>query len=58
MSGHQVPWEQEVGKATEKKILELCGINPNDDNSHLKLLDFGCGNGRYLEVFEKYLKSI
>jgi len=55
MLGHQVPWEQEVGKITEKKILELCGINPDDDNSQLKLLDFGCGNGRYLEVFAKYL---
>lgn len=57
MLNYKVPWEQKVAKTTEKKILELCGINPNNDNSKLRLLDFGCGNGRYLEVFRKYLNE-
>jgi len=57
MVNHKFPWEQKISETTEKKILEFCGINPNNDNSQLKLLDFGCGNGRYLEVFRKYLNK-
>ncbi len=55
MQNHRVPWEQKVSKGSEMKLLQLCGINPEEDNSQLKLMDFGCGNGRFLEVFAKYL---
>lgn len=55
MKDGKVPWEKNISKNTKKQILELCNINPDKDNSQLKLLDFGCGNGRYLEVFAGYL---
>lgn len=55
MQNKIVPWEQEISKSTEKIILELCGISPTKDNSMLKLVDTGCGNWRYLELFRKYL---
>jgi len=52
-----MPWEQKVGRETEKVVIEFCGINTNDSeyNKKLYLLDFGCGSGRYLEIFAKYL---
>jgi len=52
-----IPWEQKVGRETEKVVIEFCGINTNESehNKKLYLLDFGCGSGRYLEIFAKYL---
>jgi ubiquinone/menaquinone biosynthesis C-methylase UbiE len=57
MAKQEVPWEQNINENTERKVLELCNIKPDEDNSGLTLLDSGCGNGRYLEVFRKYLSN-
>jgi SAM-dependent methyltransferase len=50
---HQCPWDQPIGNGTARKILELCNINPGSDFANFSVLDFGCGNGRYLEVFAR-----
>jgi|GEM_PF-1889437 SAM-dependent methyltransferase len=47
----RLPWDQPVSSGTAKKVLELCNIGPHTDLAHFRILDFGCGNGRYLEVF-------
>jgi len=55
MLHHEVPWEHKIDEITEKRVLYLCDINPEDDNSQITLLDYGCGTGRYLEVFARHL---
>jgi SAM-dependent methyltransferase len=45
------PWEQPIANATEKTIMALI---ENPENS--RLLDFGAGFGRYLNMFTKYFK--
>jgi SAM-dependent methyltransferase len=40
---------------TMKKILEMMAIDPAADNRHLRLLDFGCGMGRYLAGFATHI---
>lgn len=47
----QVPWEQPLAGKTVEKALAACGIGEDTDRSSFRLLDFGCGNGRYLEAF-------
>lgn len=45
-----MPWEQPIAKNTEKTIMGFFSCGKNS-----KLLDFGAGNGRYLEMFSKYI---
>jgi len=53
----QVPWEQSLAKGTATRILDRFDITFNKPMQHIKVLDFGCGFGRYLqsfaEIFEK-----
>lgn len=44
------PWQQPIGEETEKKIIQYM---PCFDN--VRLLDFGAGFGRYLNMFSKYI---
>jgi SAM-dependent methyltransferase len=46
-----------VHKTTMQKILQQCGVDPAGDNSQARLLDFGCGAGRYLSSFSDYFLS-
>lgn len=50
-------WEepQEVSAGTEKNVVRLSDIGSQKDLSDFKVLDFGCGNGRYMDVFAKYI---
>lgn len=41
---------------TEATLLKLAAIEPRQA-SELRLLDFGCGEGRYLRMFEKTLRK-
>jgi SAM-dependent methyltransferase len=50
------PWfHVPVHAATMKKVLDFCRIDPEADNRKLRLLDFGCGAGRYLMGFADYI---
>jgi len=51
----QVPWEVPVSPGTIETLMEVCGLNTASDVISIKVLDFGCGNGRYLEAFAKRL---
>lgn len=49
-----VPWEQPIPASTAQKVLELCGLDPTSDLTGYTIMDFGCGNGRYLEALARY----
>ena len=49
--GQQVPWEQPISADSIQKILKMCAIGPETISPNFHILDFGCGNGRYLELF-------
>ena len=51
------PWDQPepVSSGTVALTLDFCGITGDQECAHFRLLDFGCGNGRYLEAFAGYL---
>lgn len=40
-----------VHSSTARTVLSYCNIDPETDNSNLKVLDFGCGKGRYMQIF-------
>jgi len=40
-----------VADATAQLVLQTCGIEDKSDTSDIKVLDFGCGAGRYMKVF-------
>jgi len=40
-----------VHRSTARIVLSCCKIDPETDNSNLKVLDFGCGKGRYMQIF-------
>jgi SAM-dependent methyltransferase len=53
-------WEEPppISETTADCVLQLSGIDPREDNTGLRVLDFGCGRGRYLEVYGRcVLKS-
>ena len=50
----EFPWDQPVSTEAAQLTLELCGIK-NSNLTNSRVLDFGCGNGRYLEVFASYV---
>lgn len=47
-------WDQPLSTETEQNVLKLSNIDLNSDLSNFRVLDFGCGNGRYLELFASY----
>lgn len=50
----QIPpgfYEQPVGKSTAELILDTVNLRSTSETSSIRVLDFGCGTGRYLEVF-------
>ncbi len=47
-----------VHAATMRRILGIMGIDPEADNSAYRLLDFGCGAGRYLSCFADYFSPV
>ncbi len=49
------PWDQPISPETAQKVVELCNINLNMNLTNFRLLDFGCGNGRYLEVLASWI---
>lgn len=50
-------WEQPVSAETKQRVRQLCAIDQKADVSVLRVLDFGCGNGRYLEVFAEWISN-
>lgn len=46
-----VPWREPIPPAALDRLLELSGLDPQVDLSATHLLDFGCGFGRYLDLF-------
>lgn len=51
----ELPWDRPVSAEAARLALELCGISPNSILTDFRVLDFGCGNGRYLEVFANHI---
>lgn len=49
------PWDQPIAPSTMQKVLFTCDISLDNDLTDFRLLDFGCGNGRYLEAFAQYI---
>lgn len=50
------PWFRvPVHAATMRTVLGFCRIDPDADNRGLRLLDFGCGAGRYMMGFADYI---
>jgi SAM-dependent methyltransferase len=44
-------WQQPVSATAERMVLELAGIDRGPRVSPFRVLDFGCGTGRYMEMF-------
>lgn len=47
-----------VHETTLQKILRDYGIDPNADKGDARLLDFGCGAGRYLAAFSTHFSRV
>lgn len=50
-----VPWEVPPSEKTRQGIFEACNLNNIEHKDNCRILDFGCGNGRYLEMFAQLL---
>jgi SAM-dependent methyltransferase len=50
---HDCPWDRPIGTQTARKVLELSNLDASSNLDNVRVLDFGCGNGRYLEVFAR-----
>jgi len=48
-------WQQPVTRAVEKTVWELSGLDNDLQASPFRVLDFGCGSGRYMQVFGQWL---
>lgn len=55
MTKETVPWEVPPSEKTKQGILEACNLTSIADKDECRVLDFGCGNGRYLEMFSQVL---
>lgn len=52
------PWKQEgVSETTAKLAFARLGLGPEAVPTDATVLDFGCGNGRYMKVFARLLDS-
>jgi len=49
------PWDSPVGKDAEEIIFSIIRENCPCQTSNVRLLDFGAGNGRYLEMLNKQM---
>jgi 2-polyprenyl-3-methyl-5-hydroxy-6-metoxy-1,4-benzoquinol methylase len=45
-------WYSEVSKNTIEQIKQNIDYNALSKREHLKILDFGCGNGRYMRILQ------
>jgi SAM-dependent methyltransferase len=52
------PHDQAVSPGTGAKVLELSNVAEGLDFTNFYVLDFGCGNGRYLEVFASCIPKV
>ena len=51
-----VPWSRNLADSTVQEALILCGLSSDPQhNRSINLLDFGCGFGRYLELFQDFI---
>jgi SAM-dependent methyltransferase len=48
-------WQQPVTATAERMVLELSGIDRCPKASAFRVLDFGCGYGRYMEMFGRWI---
>ncbi|SDE90100.1 class I SAM-dependent methyltransferase [Rhodospira trueperi] len=54
MANAEKPWLfTPVHENTAAHVLEACGISRDIVGPEFRVLDFGCGSGRYMEVFER-----
>tara|TARA_R110000868_G_scaffold400291_2_gene674577 strand:+ start:200 stop:745 length:546 start_codon:yes stop_codon:yes gene_type:complete len=52
-----VPWEQPLANGTAFRILEKFDIEFDKPLEDVRILDFGCGFGRYLKAFNEIFKK-
>lgn len=52
-----LPYDQPISAGTVQKVLETCNINLQTNLTTFRILDFGCGNGRYMELFAHYIPT-
>lgn len=43
-------YDQPLAPGTVRRVLDLCGLRPDEHRPELRAVDFGCGGGRYLEL--------
>jgi SAM-dependent methyltransferase len=55
----QLVWDnpQKISKNTATDVLEKCGLTGSDVYENVKLLDFGCGEGRYMRLFAEVIQK-
>ena len=51
---HKVVWEQPISVKTEDRLKTYIDYERLKDKEDLAILDFGCGNGRYMRLFSKW----
>lgn len=48
------PWDQPVADSTAQLVLKTSNIDfRTPESANLRVFDFGCGNGRYMEVYAR-----
>ena len=57
--GSRAPWQDPppVAPSTARKVLDVCRIDPDANNCSLRVLDFGCGKGRYMQLFARHIPA-
>jgi len=50
-----MPWDEPLATKTKSNMLKMSGIDPEADNNTIRILDFGCGNGRYLDAYAEVI---
>ena len=52
------PWKQvDIGEATARIVFERLGIHDRRAGNEVRILDFGCGNGRYMRVLSRLVPT-
>jgi len=44
-------YDSPIAASTVEYLFDLCRLGKHQDKDSIQLLDFGCGNGRYLDAF-------